>query len=529
MPNSSAAADVKSQPYVSSSLTALLLAVGLVLLRLVYMGRVDLLPEEAYYWNYAKHLDWAYLDHPPLVGWLIYLGTAVFGDGEFGIRIFALLCSLITSIFAYLTATLFYGRRAGAMAALLVQILPFFFATGFIMTPDASLTACWAGALYFLSRVIFTNSARAWLGVGVCIGLGLLSKYTIALLGPAALLFALLDPPSRVWLRRGAPYGAALLAAAIFSPVVIWNAQHDWASFAFQTTGRIATPAKFSLHQLAGALVVLLTPLGVAVAAKLLFIRNAQPPQIGATPRQNPARVQLFARVFTLTPLAVFAIFSLWHSVKLNWTGPLMLGIVPLLAAHLCGMECKPSVLLRRIWTATFALLAVGAIALLYHLAAGIPRVGYLAKMELMPVGWSEMGRSLSPMMDDLRRITPGKTLMVGMDRNFIASEAAFYQTNQTQSVRDTTGAHLFGSVSLMYEFWFPAKEQDDATLLLVSFEEKSLASRRIRKHCEKLGPITESWIIRGGVKIRPYYTRIAYHYHSIPHPLPPRGPRALP
>ena len=162
------------------------------------MGRVDLMPEEAYYWNYAKHLDWAYLDHPPLVGWLIYLGTAVFGDGEFGVRVFAFLCSLITSTFAYLTATLYYGRRAGAMAALLVQILPFFFATGFIMTPDASLTACWAGALYFLSRVIFANSARAWCGVGVCIGLGLLSKYTIALLGPAALLFALLDPPSRV-------------------------------------------------------------------------------------------------------------------------------------------------------------------------------------------------------------------------------------------------------------------------------------------------------------------------------------------
>ena len=59
----------------------------LLLLRLVFSGVADLLPEESYYWNYAQHLDFGYLDHPPMVAWTIWLGTAVFGDTEFGVRI----------------------------------------------------------------------------------------------------------------------------------------------------------------------------------------------------------------------------------------------------------------------------------------------------------------------------------------------------------------------------------------------------------------------------------------------------------
>jgi dolichol-phosphate mannosyltransferase len=47
----------------------------------------ELLPEEAYYWNYSRHLDIGYLDHPPMVAWLIRLGTMVFGQNEFGVRI----------------------------------------------------------------------------------------------------------------------------------------------------------------------------------------------------------------------------------------------------------------------------------------------------------------------------------------------------------------------------------------------------------------------------------------------------------
>ena len=197
-------------------------AIGLigytVLLRLVYLGLPDLLPEEAYYWNYAQHLDLGYLDHPPMVAWLIGLGTAVFGDTEFGVRIGAFLCWFVTAGFCFALARDLFGKGTALVTVMLAAVLPFFFLFGFFTTPDAPLTACWAGALFFLERALLAGRARAWWGAGICLGLGMLSKYTIVLLAPATLAFLLLDRPSRRWLRRPEPYLAALAGGPAVQP-----------------------------------------------------------------------------------------------------------------------------------------------------------------------------------------------------------------------------------------------------------------------------------------------------------------------
>ncbi|MFX8270373.1 glycosyltransferase family 39 protein, partial [Acinetobacter baumannii] len=85
---------------------------------------------------------------------------------------------------------------------------------------------------------------------GVSLGLGLVSKYTVGMLVPAIFLFVILDPQSRRWILRWEPYAALIIAAVIFSPVIIWNAQNGWASFAFQTSRRLAEAPRFALHKL---------------------------------------------------------------------------------------------------------------------------------------------------------------------------------------------------------------------------------------------------------------------------------------
>jgi dolichol-phosphate mannosyltransferase len=127
---------------------------GLIFLRLAFLAFPDLFPEEAYYWLYAKHLDIGYLDHPPMVAWLIAGFTGLFGDQEFAIRFGAFLCSLVTSFWVFRLTRFLYDKRTAVIAVLLAQVLPFFFMTGFMMTPDAPLTACWAGMLYYLARVL---------------------------------------------------------------------------------------------------------------------------------------------------------------------------------------------------------------------------------------------------------------------------------------------------------------------------------------------------------------------------------------
>lgn len=497
-----------------------LLAAALILLRAVYLAFPNLFPEEAYYWNYAKHLDYGYLDHPPMVAWLIHLGTAIFGEKEFGVRVFAFGSSLVATFFAYRLAALFYDRVVATLAALLVQALPIFFLTGFIMTPDAPLVACWAGALYFLARVFFERRAGAWLGVGVFIGLGMLSKYTIALLGPATLLFIGWDRESRFWLRRAAPYGAVLLALLIFSPVIVWNAAHHWASFAFQSAGRVQEARRFSLHQLAASVLVLITPLGVWFAGRALAGRGEPLPVADSeSKRADPAHRLLFARVFTFVPLSAFVLFSLFHPVKLNWTGPLWLAVLPLIAAQIAALAADPGrVWLRRGCQVTAA--ACGAVYLvsLQHLAFGVPGLGYLKDINLLPVGWSSLGQEIERQAAELQREVPANVPVraVGMDRNFIAGELAFYHSQPARAARETPGAHLFGKPSLMYEYWFPPKAQDGAALLLVSFERHRLVNPRIQASSRAQGEIQTHWLQWRGRRIRLYYTLKVLDYHSL-------------
>ena len=142
------------------------LAIGLVVyavvLRLVYLGAVELLPEETYYWNYARHLDIGYLDHPPLVAWLIRLGTAAFGQTAFGVRIGAFICALVASAFTYRLTRNLYGETVAPAALVLAQVLPFFFLSGLLMTPDAALTAAWAASMYYLERALIAGKPAAY-------------------------------------------------------------------------------------------------------------------------------------------------------------------------------------------------------------------------------------------------------------------------------------------------------------------------------------------------------------------------------
>ncbi|MFN7888012.1 MAG: glycosyltransferase family 39 protein, partial [Betaproteobacteria bacterium] len=147
------------QRWVAAAAFALLYSLAL---RLVYLGQLELTPQEAYYWNFARHLDIGYLDHPPLVAWLIAASTAL-GGGEFWVRLPAVASSLVAIYFVVRLARDVGGASLAARSALLATLLPFFFGIGAMMTPDAPLTAAWAAALYFLYRALLRDEHRAWL------------------------------------------------------------------------------------------------------------------------------------------------------------------------------------------------------------------------------------------------------------------------------------------------------------------------------------------------------------------------------
>ena len=497
-------------------------AIGMVVvasaLRLVYGGWVELMPEETYYWNYARHLDIGYLDHPPMVAWLIAAGTRIFGSGEFGVRFGAICMGGIATFFVYRLTRNVFGRASALVAVVLMQTLPFFFLTGLLITPDAPLMAAWAASLYFLERALVAGRREAWWGAGLCLGMGLLSKYTIVLVALSAFIFAIVDPMARRWLRRPEPYGAAVLALAVFSPVLIWNARNEWVSFLFQTSRRLADRPQFALHKLIGSVVVLLTPTGIAAAAQALARVS---PRRESAPGEEEGRHRgwRFLQVATLTPLAVFVVFSLRHEVKLDWTGAPLIAAVPLLA---CGIvEGAPGsaagfrALLRGSWVPTLIVLLLVYGAGLYDLTWGIPGVGYGRHAELVPVGWRELGIQVDAIAGRVEQETGHAPLVVGMDRYAIASELAFYAPDRARGVGRTSSGNLFGQVGLMYERWFPPAAEEGRDLVLVAWKPDDLESDRVAAAVERINPVQEGVLVRGNDVIRRYYYRIARGYRG--------------
>jgi len=499
------------------------LALGLVIyafvLRLVYVGQAELLPEETYYWNYSRHLDIGYLDHPPMVAWLIKLSTSALGTSQFGVRVSAVFCSAITAFFTYRLTRNLFDASSALVATVISQVLPFFFVAGMVMTPDTPLVAAWAGELYFLERALIAGRARAWWGAGICMGIGLLSKYSMGLLVPAALAFVLLDPQSRRWLRRWQPYAAALIALTIFSPVILWNAQNEWASFAFQTSRRLVGAPQFALHKLILAALVLITPTGCFAAAVALFGRRQEAD--GHTDVANARRKWRFMQLAVAIPLAVFAAVSLHHNVKFDWTGELWLAAVPVMAFALTSCGEIPSqtfsAKIRAAWTPTLLGLLVIYAAGLHYLVLGLPGVGYGEQMHLVPIGWRDLGQQVNSIAKEIGRSTGAEPLIVGMDRYAIASEVAFYGSGNGAMAPETSAAHLFGWTGLMYARWVPVELQAGRTLLLVTWKPEDLADSCVESRAERLGPLKVGVLARDSTVIRLYYYRVLYGYRSSP------------
>lgn len=484
-----------------------------VALRLAFMGAVDLLPEEAYYWNYAQHLDIGYLDHPPMVAWMIWLGTTVFGHSEFAVRFGAAVSWVVAAFFCFQLARNLYGKTEGFIAVLLFSALPFYFAMGLLMMPDAPLTAAWAGALYFLERATLGEQSKAWLGAGVCIGLGMLSKYTIALLGPATLIFLLLDARSRQWFKSPWPYLAVAVASLLFSPVIVWNAMNDWISFAFQSTRRLHDSPEFSLHVLLGSILVLITPVGFVAAIKALAPSN----RFRLALQRRVDRKYVFIAVYTLIPLSVFVAFSLFHEIKLNWTGPLWLAVIPALA-HAIATERKKSFMAReprayRVWGATVAVTLLLYGASLHYMAIGLPGVGYSDNLRGVPVAWEEFAKAAEEIEEHVEDEAGYEPLLVGMDKYNLASEMAFYRRDHLDQLDTTAGRALFGLGSLMYDYWLPDDLLGKRPVIMVSLTPDLLSSSVVAARFEKLGPVEERIVQKTGERAGRFFYRVGYGF----------------
>jgi 4-amino-4-deoxy-L-arabinose transferase-like glycosyltransferase len=223
-------------------LVVIALIAAMTIMRGVYAGLTDLRTDEAYYWTWSKENVLSFLDHPPMVAWFIRFGTAIFGDTNFGVRFAGLVAMLATQLLlADMVWRVTREVRAVAIAVLMMEASLYY---GLLMTkvsPDMPLIPFVTAMAWALVRLTESNDARWWLAAGSFAGLALLSKFTAVLLLPAVIAFMWMPKWRGRWLRSPYPWAAALIALVLFLPVLIWNMQHDWASFRFQAVRATAT------------------------------------------------------------------------------------------------------------------------------------------------------------------------------------------------------------------------------------------------------------------------------------------------
>ncbi len=293
----------------------LLILIGaLAVLRLLAAAAIPLTEDEAYYRLWAEHLRLGYYDHPPMVAWWIAAGTHLAGDTALGVRLLPALSSLATTALVFDLGRRMGTAKTGISAALLYNATLTVGVGAILAIPDVPASLFWVLALWSMVRALEEDS-RWWLAAGAAAGLACLSKYSALFLAPGVIAWLALTADGRRRLASPWPWLAAVIATAIFSANVVWNAEHHWLTFAKQF-GRVA-PGRFApryMDEFITAQFALLNP-AVAILTGAGAVR--------AWRARGEAPITLMAAI-TSTPFLLYLLaHSLHDRVQAHWPVPL--------------------------------------------------------------------------------------------------------------------------------------------------------------------------------------------------------------
>lgn len=459
---------------------------------------VPVFAQESYYWAYARHPALSYFDHPPMVAWLIWLGTQPFGDGAVGIRLGTWLCGGGVAVAGLLLLRQFGVDAAGRKGWLVLCLgVPGLVVTRFLANPDPPLVLFWTLCMYALWRAR-GGGLRWWLLAGVTAGLSLLSKYTAIFLAPGGVLLLLLDPPMRRQLLRPGPWVGVLCAALTFLPVIAWNVGNDFASFRFQTGGRWQV-ARLGIHSAIEWLSSQLLFLHPAVCALLL------PALVWLLRRIRDPRV-LWCLAFGLPLPLYLLVSSFWINVKINWLTP---ALVPLLLGSVlwwreAGWLATHS-RLQRIAAAT--LLAVPLLTLFAPLTRLLPQRGGSSWN-----GWEEIAARVRFWEEELEGPQGEAHQLFFFGANYRdaaqlmrhLSPGVFEGAAPGEVFRPTLAQNVFGEAALQFDYWEQPERfiGQDAIFVLPRPDDRRALPARVRPWFAEMRHVERVSVRRLGIHI---------------------------
>lgn len=364
---------------------------GLMLWRILFLAisGLELDPDEAYYWDWSRRLDWCYYSKPPMIAWIIGASTRLLGVSTFTVRLPSVLIGTGGIVLFYQLAKRMFNPRVGLLAALLFVLSPANCALNLAMTTDSPQLFFWTATMLLVWTALTSQrSLQWWLFAGIANGLGILSKQHALALLPMVGAYLLFEKEHRRHLLRGFILHA-VTALFFLIPILWWNAQHGWITFQHTSEHfdaekipvgqHLAESGEFLVSQLLIMTPVTLAAMWLAIAAALRRYVTVSPP----------------VRFLMLTgPLALIPVYllSLKQALNPNWPAPLYLSALILAAAWL--LEKAP----RRRWIRAALVTGLVMLLLTYIIPVSIKPLG-LEGSKIDPAhrlrGWRELAAAV--------------------------------------------------------------------------------------------------------------------------------------
>lgn len=477
----------------------LLILIALItLVRLVYINFVPLVPQEAYYWKYAKHLALSYFDHPPMTAYIIALFTAIGGDNVFFIRLGSIVFSIGLMLVLYaITKQLFGNERWALLGVFAINCTVMFSIGSMIITPDVPFLFFWALIVYSLVRLRESDHWQWWYLAGAALGFGLLSKYTAILIVPGIFMYLLFSASQRKWLLSVHPYLGLVLALLIFSPVIIWNWQHDWASFMFQSSSRLAQMRRLRLDyffQLIGSQLGMLTP----YIFILVLIGWAQSGWRGFK-EKNDSYSLLFW--IALPVYLVFTLSSFRSLVKMNWLAPAYITSIIASIAWVNSAQTRWSERFKKWFTPGLILGLV--IVLFMHVMPLAPM--FPSRKGDTWTGWKELSAKVMSLKQEM-----GEGTFIFGHEYKIPSEITFY----TPHHEPTHCGEVIGEKGLQYTYWTNLDELIGRNAIFITSDAQRYRNLdNVKKYFDSVVEEPPLQIVHRGRVFRVFYIYRCYNY----------------
>ena len=412
---------------------AVIIALTLLRVFLLFVNGMPLYADEAQYWLWSKDLDWGYYSKPPLIALLIKISTSLFGDSEAVIRLFSPILHMCTAVALYILGRKLYSKEVGCVSALIFITLPSVFLSSSLISTDVPLLLIWTCALYAFIKAIERHHSRSWLVLGALIGVGMMTKYHFGIFIVAGLIYVITIGKFKSLMTNPYVYGGAAIAIAIFSFNLYWNYQHGFVSMSHtaelaglykNTTYKSAT---ISILKFFGDQAAVFGPFLLLLFGWIMFRSKDWV-------WDNESKLLV---IFTLTFLAFIAVIAASNSAHANWAAPAYISATILVAS----------------WISKFKKWDILKYNTAFHIIAGMAIMFspfFLMNHDLLPpkmnpynrlIGFREMGSELK----DIANKYNNKHVIFATDDRKTYSMIAYYGRPQLERIKkwaDTPSVH---------------------------------------------------------------------------------------